>query len=671
MNGGNGGTTELLRTGDELRRAGRVDDAIAVYEQAARITEIPCADACLKLARCLLDRGESAGAARSLRRIVDASEHFAHWQASASLLAKIDTGTLPDCKRTARVAVLGSYTTTQYVPMLRLAGLRFGVAIDTYECAFGQYRQEILNPVSGLYAFQPDIIVIATHAGELALPGFAHDASHAIEEELSRWTSLWSAISSRTAARVIQHNFVRPLENPFGHLSTHLAGSRQSLIGALNVELARTAAGDEGRGNVSMLDCDALASRLGKQRWFDDRYWHLAKQAVSLEVLPVLAKHTTAVIAASMGLTKKCLVLDLDNTLWGGVIGEDGLAGIKLGAGVEGEAFVAFQRLIKSLGERGVILAVCSKNNEADALAPFESHPDMALKHDDFAMFVANWRPKPENLRSIARTLNIGVDSLVFVDDNPAEREVVRQQLPQVDVITLPADPTGYVRALGDYLGFETISFTAEDASKTMQYRARAEAASLQANAASLEEYYASLEMTAEVRPLDEMHLPRIEQLIGKTNQFNLTTRRHGMQQLRRFVHDPNCVHLYLKLRDRFADHGLVALMIAIRRGDALEIDTWLMSCRVIGRTVENAMLHELCLAAQARGCRVIRGTYIPTAKNEMVRDVFGRYGFEMIGRAEDGQTTLWEYDLARLGPVVNDYIALDNALEHAAHDAA
>jgi FkbH-like protein len=413
---------------------------------------------------------------------------------------------------------------------------------------------------------------------------------------------------------------------------------------------------------VDIVDCERLSALVGKERWIDPRYWQLSKQAVSMQALPLLARHLTAVLAADLGLSRKCLVLDLDNTLWGGVIAEDGLAGIKLGGDQTGEAFVAFQEYIRQLKDKGVILAVCSKNNEADAKEPFERHPDMRLKLDDFATFIANWEPKADNLLRIAETLNIGLDSLVFVDDNPVERAAVRRAMPQVDVISLPADPAYYTRTLSQYLMFETATFTAEDARRTEQYRARTLAARLEKSAGSLEELWESLEMTATIAPFDGLNLPRIVQLIGKTNQFNLTTRRHGQAQVEAFMKDPDCVHFSLRLRDRFTDHGLVALMIVLQRGRILEIDTWLMSCRVIGRTVERTMLAHLCAHAAQRGATTIRGLYIPAAKNQLVKDVYSLFGFLPAEEVAGGRA--WHYDLAARGPIENRFIQAETTGE-------
>jgi len=390
-------------------------------------------------------------------------------------------------------------------------------------------------------------------------------------------------------------------------------------------------------------------------RWFDPRYWNLSKQAVSLEAVPLLARHTAAVIGADLGVSRKCLVLDLDNTLWGGVIAEDGLAGIRLGSGVDGEAFVAFQEYILQLKNKGVILTVCSKNNYADAIQPFEKHPEMRLKFRDIALFIANWESKPHNIRRIAQDLNIGLDALVFVDDNPTEREAIRRFVPDVEVLSLPEDPSYFVRALSNCLSFETSAYTPDDAKRGDQYRARAQLRELETSAGSIENFYRSLEMQAVVAPFDSFHLPRIAQLIGKTNQFNLTSRRHGIAQLEQFIKDPQCIHLYLRLRDRFADHGLVAVIIGKRQGAVLDIDTWLMSCRVIGRTVERTLMEQLCRKAIEMGGTTLHGTYVQTEKNVMAKDAYAKVGFNLVRETEEGVT--WSYDLSVKGPIVNEFI--------------
>jgi len=639
-----------IERGDESRKTGNSEEAIDAYLAAAVSVETPPADLCLKLARGYERLGNAAEACHWALAVVDAGDDFASWQAAAGLLGRRATATVSRQARAARLALIGSYTTGQLVPLLRLATARLGVALDIYESDYGQYRQDTIDPASPMYRFKPDIVLIAVHDGGLALPDYSDTPDADVEAEARRWTSLWEALGRHSAARVVQHTFAIPPEAPLGHLGARLPGSRYMMAQALNARLG-AAAGDR----VSLVDCERLAGLYGKERWFDPRYWYLAKQAVALGALPLLARHTAAVVAAGLGLSRKCLVLDLDNTLWGGVIGEDGLAGITLGDGVDGEAFVAFQEYVLKLKDKGVILAVLSKNNEADAREPFEKHPEMRLKLDDIAMFVANWQPKQDQIGTIAKTLNIGLDSIVFVDDNPVEREAVRQFLPEVDVILLPPDPTGYVRALSRYLMFETSSFTLEDAKRTDQYRARAEITAAEDAAGSIEDFYRGLRMQAVVAPFNEVDLPRIAQLISKSNQFNLTTYRHGLPRLQAFMDDPSCVHLSLRLRDRFSDHGLVSLMIACKRGDALDIDTWLMSCRVIGRTVEAELLKHLCAAAERLDCKILTGTYIPTAKNAMVKNVYDKYGFALV--AECDGTTTWTYDLQKQGPIKKEFI--------------
>lgn len=632
---------------DEMRKSGKVSDAIPLYLQA--LSDPPQAMLCLKLARSYEALGNIPEACRWALAVVDADDDFTSWQAAARLSQRYAMDTWPKL-RSAKVALLGSYTTAQLGQMLSLAASRRGMRLEIIESQYGQYEQDIIDPNSRLYAFDPDFVVLAVHEGDLRLPEYSAAPQEAIRVEVARWTTLWKTVRERSRARVVQHNFAVPCEVPAGHLSVRLPGSRYMMAQAVNARL-----GEEAGNTVSIVDCERLSSFVGKIRWFDPRFWHLAKQAVALQVVPVLARHTAAVIGADLGLSRKCLVLDLDNTLWGGVIAEDGLAGIKLGHGVDGEAFVAFQEYILKLKQKGVILAVCSKNNHADAIQPFEKHPEMRLKRDDIAVFVANWEPKPQNIRKIAQELGIGLDALVFVDDSPIEREAVRQFVPEVEVVSLPNDPAYYVRTLSLCLSFEASSYTQEDAARAEQYQARAKIRDLETTAGSIKEFYQSLHMQAIVAPFDAFHLPRIAQLIGKTNQFNLTTKRHGMPQLESFVNNPNCVHLYLRLRDRFVDHGLVALIIALQEGKCLNIDTWLMSCRVIGRTVEATVLAHLCQQAEQRGCTSLRGTYIPTEKNSMAEQAYATLGFDLVSRNEE--CTTWGYDVLAKGPITNTFI--------------
>jgi FkbH-like protein len=646
----NNETSAALKLGDRLVKEGDLVGAIDAYLKAAEDVEPAPASLCLALARTYARLENIPQAVRWATAVVDAGDDFPAWMAAAALIDKATKWKIAEPRRRARVALAGSFTTSQLKSILPLAALRHGIELDVWETPYGQYRQELLDSKSELYRRDPNFVVLAVHEGELTLPFLSQNPATDVAEEIARWATLWEAASLRSSARVLQFNFALPAEAPMGHLGTRLPASRYAMAQAVNTGLGAAAS-----SKVTIVDCERLSALVGKEKWTDPRYWQLSKQAVSMQALPLLARHLTAVIAADLGLSRKCLVLDLDNTLWGGVIAEDGLAGIKLGGDQTGEAFVAFQEYIRQLKDKGVILAACSKNNESDAKEPFERHPEMRLKLDDFAAFVANWEPKADNLVRIAETLNIGLDSLVFVDDNPVERAAVRRAMLQVDVISLPADPAYYTRTLSQYLMFETTTFTAEDTRRTEQYRARTLAARLEKSAGSLEELWESLEMTATIAPFDELNLPRIVQLIGKTNQFNLTTRRYGQAQLEAFMQDPDCVHFSLRLRDRFTDHGLVALMIGIQRGQILDIDTWLMSCRVIGRTVDRTMLAHLCTHAAHRGAKTIRGLYIPAAKNQLVKDIYSQFGFLPAEEIADGQA--WHYDLAAHGPIENRFI--------------
>lgn len=645
----------LEACGDAFRKQGRVEEAIHSYLKAATFPLSP--KLCLKLARCYDQFKNHSEVCRWALSIVEAGDDLTAWLAGWALYQRHwDTSTSP-VVRSVKVAMLSSYTTTQFCPLLQLAAARLGIHIDLYEGHYGQYQQDIIDPGSRLYAFGPDMVILAVHEGDLRLPEYSSTPEEDVRTEVGRWTALWKLVAERSRARVIQHNFALPCEVPAGHLATRLPGSRYMMTQAVNMRL-----GEAAGHAVSFVDCERLSALVGKRQWFDPRYWNLSKQAVALEALPLLARHTAAVIAADLGLSRKCLVLDLDNTLWGGVIAEEGLAGIKLGQGPDGEAFVAFQEYILKLKRKGVILTVCSKNNYADAIQPFEQHSEMRLKLQDIALFIANWESKPDNIRRIADTLQIGLDSLVFLDDNPVERDIVRKFLPEVDVLELPDDPAYYLRTLSQYLSLETASLTAEDSERADQYRARAQIKELEAAAGSIEDFYRSLRMQAIVAPFEDAQLPRIAQLIGKTNQFNLTTRRHGMPQLTAFIQSANYVHFGLRLRDRYADHGLVSVMIARCEGHLLDIDTWLMSCRVIGRTVEATMLEYLCRQAARLGCTVLQGTYIPTQKNAMAADAYAKHGFELFDQPNGHQ--VWRYDLQTRGPISNTFVGTVDSWE-------
>jgi FkbH-like protein len=608
----------------------------------------------------LVDAGQEAtadaleAAYRALRRRAIAEDSFRGWTGALAELRKLRQQGPPRAIRSVKVGLIGTSTLDQLGEMLELAGLTADLNLSVDVGPYGQYESQALDPTSALYAAQPDSIVLAPDASAVAIPAMTTEPGTIVDRELERLQNVWAAVREHTAARLLQLTFVPPLSRPLGNLEAVVPGARQSMYDVLNRRLACAAA----ESDVHVVATHALAARYGLERWFDERYWFHGKQAVSLGALPALAQEIAAVLRASLGLSRKVLVTDLDDTLWGGVVGDDGVENLQLEGTPRGEAHLALQRYLLELKSRGILLVACSKNDAEAAQAPFEVRSDMLLKYDDFAAFVANWRPKSENLRQLADRLGLGLDSFVFLDDNPAERDLILQEVPEVDVIDLPPDPSGYLRALCSYRGFEPGGVTLEDADRTSQYQARAAANELRGEASNLDDYLRSLSMSADIEPFTDINLPRVAQLVGKTNQWNLTTRRHSMEALRRFATDPRSVTRTLRLHDRFGDHGIVAVAIATpdSSGGALDVDTFLMSCRVIGRTVEQTLLHELVLAARALGYESLTGRYVTTTRNGLVADVYGRLGFSKVTQNDQGSR--WTLGLTRLPQTtLNDFI--------------
>jgi FkbH-like protein len=540
-----------------------------------------------------------------------------------------------------RLALLSSSTVDQLLPGIRVGGLRRNLQINTYVTDYGQSLQEIMDPKSNLHTFKPTVVLVAFDAlsffGTQSLGRTVESASAKLERALDQIQTLWRLSREKFGCRIIQQTPL-PLYQPLmGHNEHRLPDSPSHLLRIFNERLRSLA--DEQK--VDLLDINTWAARDGIKEWHDPVLWHKAKQEVSPVVGPMYGELVGRLLAAELGRSYKCLVLDLDHTLWGGVIGDDGLEGIKLGQGSGlGESFVAFQRFVRDLASRGVILAVCSKNDEKTALEPFEKHPEMVLKRSDIAAFSANWNDKASNLKQIAQQLNIGLDSLVFVDDNPYERNQVRGELPMVAVPELPEDPALYPDCLVSAGYFEAVALTTEDMIRVEQYQKNVEREKIQASFTDLSEYLKSLEMELIWGPFDSLSLPRVTQLINKTNQFNLTTRRYSEDETRRFSEDPKAVTLRCRLIDRFGDNGIIGIIIALeqKEGDWL-VDTWLMSCRVLGRGVEQAMMDLLVQETENKGAQKLIGQYFPTAKNNMVKDHYPDLGFEPLGTDEKGNS--------------------------------
>ncbi len=547
--------------------------------------------------------------------------------------------------RKTKIAVLGSFTTHQLISLVELYLCAGRVGAEVYEAEYGTFRQELLDPESQLYRFHPDFIELATSWRDLGhRPELGDDRAQVqrkVEAELADWTRLWRTAHDRLGCQIIQNNFDAPPWRTLGnHETRHPAGFSRYL------SLINLALQDAAPSFVTIHDIDHLSASWGRWEWGDDRFYHHAKLPCSPELLVDYAHSLASLILTQLGVVKKCLVLDLDNTLWGGVIGDDGLGGIRLGQGdPESESFVAFQRYLKELRRRGVILAVCSKNTDSIAREVFEKHAEMVLRLDDISCFLANWDDKASNLGRIAEQLNIGLNSLVFVDDNPAERSIVRQLRPEVAVPELPLDPSGYIMALERHRYFQTLTLSTEDLKRTEYYRADSARQAAESSAEELDGFLKSLQMTTRFGPIEPATLERTVQLIQRSNQFNLTTRRHSAADVQAMMADNSWLTRTVSLRDRFGDNGLISVLLAKTVGDALVIDSWLMSCRVLKRGVEQFLMNRLCEIARSRGLRALRGEYIPTAKNGLVRDHYARLGFTQLDRDDSGHTT-WEFRL-------------------------
>jgi FkbH-like protein len=560
-----------------------------------------------------------------------------------------------------RLAVLGSSTVSHLLPAIRVAGLRRGIWIKAYEPPYGQYLQELTDTGSKLHQFAPTAVLFALDTRYLmrgADPAAdATTAGEVLADGLAHLRECWKVSRKAFQCSVLQQAALPVFTPILGNNEHRLPGSPARLTARLNNAL-RDAVDEH---NVSLIALDSVAAEDGLGRWHDPALWHRAKQEISPVAAPYYGELVARVIAAGQGRSFKCLVLDLDNTLWGGVIGDDGLDGIVLGQGsATGEAFVALQRYALALAKRGIILAVCSKNDPSNALAPFERHPEMALRVTDFAAFVANWSDKAGNIRAIAHQLNIGLDAMVFLDDNPFERDLVRRELPMMAVPEVPEDPALFPAVLADAGYFEGLSVTAEDRERSKQYQKNLARNVLQAQASDLTTYLRALEMQLVSRRFDKMGLQRIVQLINKTNQFNLTTRRYTEADVLGVMCDSQAFGLQLRLIDRFGDNGIVAIVIGrLDVSGDIRLDTWLMSCRVLGRQVEDATLLVIVAEARRLGGKRLIGEYRPTVKNAMVRHHYGKLGFSMIDEAADG-TASYFLDLRTfVSPEV--FIAIDS----------
>jgi FkbH-like protein len=568
-------------------------------------------------------------------RNIDATSGYQAWVDAARAFAAA-----PDFKpsRRLRIAHLATYTTELLFELLPLAAARHGIALDIVATPFGQIEQSLLGTQPALADGSVDYVIFAAAWQDL---GLAHGrpTAQAETDAIERWSGLWDA-ASRAGARAIQIGFVPPATDPYGLAANLVEGSVTAAVGRLNAALAERA-----RGKAVFVDAASVATQYGLRRWESPRHWYTSRMPCAMDALPELAMLIAGALAADSGLTRRCVVVDLDNTLWGGVLGEEGPHGVTLGEGARGEAFVQFQHYLHGLRARGIALAVASKNDLAAVQEMFRSNPAMVLHEEDFGCIVADWRPKSEQLADIARTLRLGYSSIVFVDDNPAETEQVRCELPDIEAITLPGQPSAYVARLAACPGLFVNAVAMSDSNRAASYEGLRRAEALKRETHSLDEFLASLEMVGTLQPFADT-LTRAAQLVAKTNQFNLTGVRRTQAELARLLEDAAFHGLTLRLRDRFADHGVIGFVLVQVRGQEAHVDTLLLSCRVIGRTAEHMLVGAAAVWARERGCRELVGLYRPSDRNALVAEIYLQLGFRPDGVAADG-ARMFRLDLA------------------------
>lgn len=538
----------------------------------------------------------------------------------------------PESPDGARFALLGDCATQLLATAIRGYALEMKLPLRLFEADYDQIDAQLMDAGSELYAFDPETVLIY-HCTEKLYERFVRTPLEArgafAEAEIEKIRAEWARVQHGTKADILFFAFLPMDDGVFGSyaLREESAFPYQLLkLSFLLAEAAREA------GNVRLIDLAPIRAQMGYDAFHDPKLYAIAKMPISTQALPAVASRVVDAVLARRGRFHKCAVVDLDNTLWGGVIGDDGLEGIQIGELGQGHAFTEFQTWLKELKRRGIMLAVCSKNDEANAKEPFLRHPEMVLKLEDFSAFVANWEDKASNIRRIQKELNIGLDSMVFFDDNPFERNLVRTMLPEVEVPELPEDPAEYTAFARMQNLFDTNSYSDEDRVRTERYLAEKSRTELSAGIGNYDDYLKALEMKAVCAPFDAFHLPRIAQLTQRSNQFNLRTVRYSEAEVAEIAANPRYITRYYTLRDRFGEHGLIAVVILERREDELFVVEWLMSCRVLKRGMEQFIADSIVRAAREAGVARVVGEYIPTPKNAMVKELYAAMGFRPLG---------------------------------------
>ena len=532
--------------------------------------------------------------------------------------------------KTVTVALLGDTATQFLTQALRGTGFDAGFDLNIWEADFNQVERQVFDPSSELYDFAPEVIIIFQSAHKLLAKynKLSADAYESLaEKELELIKNLTGTINSKLNTRIIYYNYTEINDAVFGNYANKLPSSFLFQTRKLNFGLMEFAAM---QSNFYVCDLSSIQNQFGKAALFQTSIYINTEMVLSIDILPAVALSTIEMIGTMYGKLKKCLILDLDNTMWGGVIGDDGMENIQLGTLGIGKAFTEFQYWIKKLKNRGIILAVCSKNTESIAKEPFEKHPDMVLHLDDIAVFKANWENKVDNIREIQSILNIGFDSMVFLDDNPFERNIVRENIPEITIPELPEDPAEYLEYLYTLNLFETISFSNEDVERTKQYQTEVKRTVEQKSFVNEAEFLQSLNMASVVEPFNKFNTPRVAQLSQRSNQFNLRTVRYTESDIENLCNSADHFTFSFTLEDKFGNNGMICVIILKKETtDTLFIDTWFMSCRVLKRGMENFTLNTIADFAKANGFKYLKGEYLPTAKNEMVKDHYQKLGFE------------------------------------------
>jgi len=542
------------------------------------------------------------------------------------------------------IGLISNATTNLVVPALVGSALRFGISLQVVEAEFNQIAQEAFSPDSSFLKQNFSTILVAIDYRGFPLkpcPGNKELARQNVQDCLAYVASVIEALRAKTGAQIILQNIALPVETLSGSYEGRLSGSLTWLISELNGKLDTLISDD-----TILLDISGLASNIGLTDWHDPTIWNMAKLPFSPRYLPIYSEYICRILAARLGKSRRCLILDLDNTLWGGVIGDDGIEGILIGNGdPTAEAYLHIQQTALNLRERGIVLAISSKNEESTALLPFKNHPDMLLREEHFAAFQANWSDKASNIRAISEMLSLGLESIVFLDDNPAERMQVRLELPEVAVPELPDDPALYVRTLIAAGYFEAITYSQEDSKRASFYQENIKRTRILSESSNLDEYLKSLDMEITFSEFDVTGRARIAQLISKSNQFNLTTKRYNEKDVKELEENPLFYTNQIRLKDTFGDNGMISVVICKKNLDTWEIDTWLMSCRVLSRKVELAVLQNILMEAKNQGVSKLIGVYSPTARNVIVKHHYEKLGFVKVSGESVIET--WELNIA------------------------